>query len=96
MTVIYSHGGVFLVDLCKALCTECSIPYKEIHPMLMCYDLVNKHPEHLDLTLPTSNIQQEESHSYIIMAKMVVSGATSGLNRFLLEPDGLSGGSIFR
>jgi hypothetical protein len=50
--------------------------------MLMCYNLVKKHPEHLDMTLSTSNIEQkeEEAHSDIIMAKATVSGATSGLN----------------
>jgi hypothetical protein len=62
-TVIDSHGGVFSVDLRKALRTECSNPYKEIHPMLTCYSLTKKHPEHpehLGMTPPTSNIEQEE------------------------------------
>jgi hypothetical protein len=97
MTFIDSHGGVFSVDLYKALCTECSIPFKEIHPMLRFYDLAKNHPEHLYMTLPTIN-QQEDEHSDIFMtkAKAAVSGATSGLNSFLLKPDGLSGDSLFR
>jgi hypothetical protein len=68
MTAIDSHGGVFSVDMCKALCTECSIPFKEVYPILMCYNLANKHPEHLDMTLSTLN-HQEDEHSDIFMAK---------------------------
>jgi hypothetical protein len=96
MNVIDSYGAVFLVDLYKALRTDCSSPFKEIHPMLMCYDLAKKHPEHLGMTLSTINNQQEEAHSDIVMAKAAVSGATSGLNSFLLKSDGLSGDSLFR
>jgi hypothetical protein len=59
MTVIDMYGGVFSVDLCKALITECSIPFKEIHQMLMCYDLAKKHMDHLDMTLSTINNQHE-------------------------------------
>ena len=57
MNAIDLHDGVFSVDLCKALQTECSIPFEEIHPMLMCYDLLKTHPEHLYMKLPTINQQ---------------------------------------
>jgi hypothetical protein len=77
MTIIDLHGGVLLVDLCKALRTDCSMSFKEIYPMLMCYDLVKKHPENLGMTLPTIN-EQEDEHSDIVMAKAEVSGSTSG------------------
>jgi hypothetical protein len=79
MNVIDSHCDVFSVDLCKALRTECSIPFKEIHPMLMCYDLAKNHPEHLGMKMPNINNQQEDAHSDIVMANAAVSGATSGL-----------------
>jgi hypothetical protein len=80
MNVIDSHGAVFSVDLCKALRTECSIPFKEIHPMLMCYGLAKKHPEHLDMTITNINNQQEDAHPDIAMDKAAVSGATAGLH----------------
>ena len=75
MNVIDSHGGVFLMNLCKASCNECRITFKEIHPMLMFYGLAKTHPEHLDMTLPTIN-QQEDEPSDIIMDKAAVYGAT--------------------
>ena len=75
MNVIDSHGGVFLVNLCKASRTENRITFKEIHLMLMCDDLENTHPEHLGMTLTTIN-QQRDENSDIIMDKATVYGAT--------------------
>jgi hypothetical protein len=45
ISVVESHGTQFTVELCKALYTECSIPYKEQNSLRVCYYLVKKHPE---------------------------------------------------
>jgi hypothetical protein len=75
---------------------ECKIPYKELHPMVMCYDLSKTHPERLNMIMSTTNILQEEEQLDIAMANAAVSGATSGLNSCLLNPDGISGESLFK
>ena len=51
MNVIDLHGGVFLANFFKALRTEFSITFREIHPMRMCYDLLKTHPDYRVMTL---------------------------------------------
>jgi hypothetical protein len=42
VAMIEVHGGEVSVDLCKALRSECSIPFKDQHSMFVAYNLAKK------------------------------------------------------
>jgi hypothetical protein len=45
--------------------------------------------QHATCTAHTTRLQHDEDNLDVVMAKAAVSGATSGLNSFLLNPDRL-------
>jgi hypothetical protein len=94
INVVESHGTQFFVDLCKAMYTECSIPYKEQNSFLVCYDLVKKNPEQLLMVeLPHNHIiRNEEDDAQKVTATTPVKQVASGLNTSLLKPKDLVGG----
>ena len=60
--VIQDHGGSYTVELYKALCVECIIPYKEQHSILVCYEMANHHPEQLEMMEPVGGIDNKTDY----------------------------------
>jgi hypothetical protein len=81
------------VDLCKALYTEYSIPYKEQIILLVCYDLGRKNPNQLLIVDPPRRRvnRNEDSAAQMAAAAMTVEHAGSGISTFLLKPKDLNG-----
>jgi hypothetical protein len=97
VSIVESHGAQFTFELCKALCTKCSIPYKEQNSFLVCYDFAKKHPEQLlMMDQPRCHvIRNEDDNLLIAEAAAGVERAACGFNTFMLKPHDLKGEALF-
>jgi hypothetical protein len=88
VSTVEHHDAQFTVELCKAVYTECRIPFKEQNSLRVCYHLVNTHPEQL-LMMDTPHCHMICSEDYVVLMAEVAPAmerAACGLNTFLRKP----------
>lgn len=93
MAVIAEFDGTFTVDCVRKLKAECNIPTKDLQNLRVCYETAKKYPEHLEMTVPSSEAQTVAPE--VVAAEAALKPATHDLVNFELKPKGLKGQALF-